>query len=61
MNGYIHWDEPTPSGNHHCTISIEKAIKIQKEVAAARNYTYASDQLALEDFMVAHFAWKDDE
>lgn len=50
--------EECPSGIELYT--REAAIRIAKAAAAASNYVYESDERALEDFIVVHWAqWVD--
>ena len=37
-------------------ISEAEAVRRQREVAATKNYEYASDAEALEDFLTVHWA-----
>ena len=55
----IEWIEPYDADADTtliCRMTTEDAIKAQKKAAAAKNYTYQSDQAALDDFMAVHWA-----
>jgi len=41
-------------------ITEEEAIRRQKASAAQKGYTYDSDEKALYDFMIVHWAWRED-
>jgi hypothetical protein len=43
------------------TISVELAVRFQKEYAATKNHTYPNDEEALIDYMVIHWAWFEGE
>lgn len=45
----------TESIFHKCPIST--AIALQREQGKKHDYTYASDEEALDDFMAVHWAW----
>ncbi len=61
MTKYVEWVEPY---DEHCDItqilrlSVEDAIKAQKRSANIRNplFEFDSDERALEDFIVVHWA-----
>jgi hypothetical protein len=56
----VEWVEPYDN-NHPsivltCSLSVEDAIKAQKNSAAFKEYVYESDERALEDFVTIHWA-----
>ena len=57
----IVYSEPDVDGNDVVTrITEADAIFWAKKIAARKNYFYADDEDALIDFMVIHWAWKED-
>lgn len=52
--------EPSPNGTILHYYTREGAIKIAKAVAKERGYIYKSDEEALQDFVVVHWAEKVD-
>jgi hypothetical protein len=58
----IKYWEPDRYGNDTMvTISVELAVRFQKEYAATKNHTYPNDEEALIDYMVIHWAWFEGE
>jgi len=66
MTKYIHWDEPGPNGeNIHGKITVEEAIKRSKDwynrqIGDLIPPLY-TDEEALKDFLVVHWAWIKEE
>lgn len=59
----IEWIEPFGPSNEpvFCRVLPETAIAYQRRNALqAKNYEYESDEAALEDFMIVHWASKID-
>lgn len=57
----IHYDTPDIDGETiHIVITTEEAIKRQKEAALQYGCCYVNDKEALEDFIVIHWAWKEE-
>ena len=58
----IQYVEPHPCGGT-CLVTLteEQAIEWQKKAAAHAGYVYKSDEEALDDFMVVHWARKVEE
>lgn len=61
---FIAYDEPVfhpETGKHIKTkiigITFEEALKIQNEKVKDKTFKYASDQEAIEDFIVVNWAW----
>jgi hypothetical protein len=53
------YNEPDDKGNNLIIqISEEEAIRRQRASASLKGYIYASDETALMDFMVIHWAWQ---
>ena len=58
MEVWIEWVEPFDKKANpvYMRVSKETAIAAQKEIAKKLNKPYSSDEEALEDFMVVHWA-----
>lgn len=59
----ICWVEPltvpaTADKAEVMSISEAEAVRRQREAGLRKNYVYSNDQMALEDFMVVHWAWR---
>lgn len=57
-NGFIEWIEPFgPKGEPvYMRVPYSTAIAVAKTAAASKGHSYASDEQALEDFIVVHWA-----
>lgn len=57
----IVYEEPGEKGEVvRVTLTPERAVDIMRGSAMkAKDYTYASDADALDDFMVVHWAWEE--
>lgn len=51
------WEEPDESGDVTRRVTVHWAVQNQRQSAELRGHTYVSDEVALEDFMVVHWAW----
>jgi hypothetical protein len=59
---YLRYSEPDADGKQKIVrISVEDAIKRAKLVAEYLNYTYVSDEEALQDFIAVNWASYEDE
>jgi hypothetical protein len=54
MQRRVFWNEPD---DIVMSCTQEEAIERQKAAALSKGYVYVSDEEALEDFMVVHWAW----
>lgn len=54
----ICWFNYTSRGEELDCCPEEHAIKLQQQAAAHNNYTYLSDEEALDDFIKIHWAWR---
>lgn len=54
----ICWNES--DGEVKCITEAE-AVAYQRKAGRLRNYEYQSDADALDDFMVVHWAWKQEQ
>ena len=60
---YLQYSEPDMDGKQKIVrVSVQEAIKRSKLVAEYADYTYESDEEALQDFIAVHWAsWIDEE
>lgn len=59
MTQYVEWVEPWSTDFKETLIlrlTLKDTISVQKKQAAKIGYKYESDQKALEDFMMVHWA-----
>lgn len=54
--------EPDEDGPHEVIVRVteEEAIRRAKAYAAQKGHVYPNDQEALTDFMVIHWAWREE-
>ena len=58
---FVCWTDPDKNGDPVFErISVDEAIARAKHVAKSKGYVYESDKMALEDFIVVHWAWIED-
>jgi len=56
---YVHPSLVEGGGDYCVSLTKEQAIEFQKKAAASKGYTYSSNEDALDDFMVIHWAWEE--
>ena len=58
----VAWVEPFGPNSEpmECRVTRATAIAVAKAVAAKRGLEYISDEDALEDFKVIHWAWEEE-